>query len=297
MFLERAPRPSLRPFVKSLWVCLELPRPGVERELLLPSATLRIVFRLTHALRTFTTADAALGHDAGFVNVGGPRATAYVRDVSRPALSVGAELEPGAGAWFLGVPADELAARHTPLCELWGAEAALTRERLLETATPARQLDVLEAALLARLAQVPSYSPVLAQALTCFAQRSEVSDVVAASRYSHRHFVELFRRSVGLPPKLYTRVARFQRALKLARGARAPSWAELAVLAGYSDQAHFNREFREFTGLSPGAYQRLGARFANHVPLLESQPSAGQKSSRRGAAQPAGWSDMSREVR
>src|SRR5258708_33665452 len=65
--------------------------------------------------------------------------------------SVGAQLRPGAAEVLLGVPASELADRHTPLGELWGRAAHEVHERLLEAGHPERRLDVFESLLAARL--------------------------------------------------------------------------------------------------------------------------------------------------
>jgi AraC-like DNA-binding protein len=81
----------------------------------------------------------------------------------------------------------------------------------------------------------------------------------------------LFKRAVGLPPKVYARVLRFQSVLKQAHGMarlnRLVSWADLALQAGYSDQAHFSREFRAMAGVTPEAYRRQASEHANHLGL------------------------------
>lgn len=283
MFLARAPCAALLPFVSRLWVAHELPaQAGVERELVLPSVSLRIVFRLSQPLRTFDSIHDLHGRPAGHINIGGPRTEAYIRDVSLPSLSVGAELRTATGALLLGVPANELAARHTALAELWGREAELIRERLAGAREPARQLDVLESALLARRSNTPGVAPAVQRALLCSSAGRDVAELVAASGYSHKHFVELFRRAVGVTPKLYSRVLRFQRALKLAADGRSVSWAQLASDTGYSDQAHFTRDFQAFSGLTPGQYERLASRFANHVPLTTELLARGKIPSRPG---------------
>ena len=60
-----------------------------------------------------------------------------------------------------------------------------------------------------------------------------------------------FREQVGVTPKLYARILRFRHALDLIR-VPGSSLAEVAVDAGFYDQSHMNREFRELGGLSPG---------------------------------------------
>ena len=91
-----------------------------------------------------------------------------------------------------------------------------------------------------------------------------VTRIVERSGYTHRHFLSLFRGAVGLGPKEYARLVRFGRALDgLVEQAQRP--AEVAITTGFSDQAHFNREFRAFAGLTPGEYLALSPRQRHHV--------------------------------
>ena len=69
-----------------------------------------------------------------------------------------------------------------------------------------------------------------------------------------RRLHRLFARTVGFGPKLFQRIARFQRFLQLVRHPTAPASPApvlLALEAGYADQAHLNRDCREFSGRSP----------------------------------------------
>jgi AraC-like DNA-binding protein len=85
------------------------------------------------------------------------------------------------------------------------------------------------------------------------------------SGYSHRRFITLFSRAVGLTPKAYCRVLRFQCVLRRARNGGFASLIDLAMASGYSDQSHFNREFRELTGVTPTEYRLAAPRAAHHV--------------------------------
>jgi len=92
-----------------------------------------------------------------------------------------------------------------------------------------------------------------------------VHEAVQRSGYSHRALIGLFAGAVGLTPKRYARVRRFHGALR--RAVPDASWADIAADLGYSDQAHFVREFREFAGVTPSGYRRAAPRFAHHVPV------------------------------
>jgi AraC-like DNA-binding protein len=177
------------------------------------------------------------------------------------------QFQPGGAELLLGVPAGELAERHTPLDDIWGRFATEMRERLIDDAGPSEQINTLESLLAARLPKVRGMHPAVAQALERFTTTSKVRQVVTEYGYSHRRFIELFRQAVGLTPKLYCRVLRFQRVLNRIANNRDASLVEMALEAGYSDQPHFNREFREFSGFAPGEYRTANPLSSNHVPI------------------------------
>lgn len=271
----RAPRPELAPFISQLWASDGGAAPGT-RELVLPTGTMHVVVRLDHPLRVFDGVDSPAAHTLGHAIIGGARARPYVRDVSLPVCSVGAQLRPGAAEALLGTPAIELADRHTRLDDLWGPLADELRDRLASAGDAHARLALLESALVARLPRLRALHPAVAHALTRFEIGADVASVVDEVGYSHRRFLALFRHAVGLAPKQYSRVQRLQRAMT-ALGHR--PLAHVAASAGYSDQAHLTREFRELAGISPGEYRALVAAPTNHVPL-----GGGQLPSRRAGA-------------
>jgi AraC-like DNA-binding protein len=267
----RPPSPPLRPFVRLLWASGDseaAPAQGAGRERLLPTGAMHLAFRTAgDPVRVFASPEDPSGRALGHAVVGGARAAPYLRDLSPAARSVGAMLEPGAARLLFGATADELSGRHTALGDLWGPSAASeARERIALAGPAERRLAVLEALLLARLPRVRGLHPAVAEALSLLSARPDVRAAVARSGYSHRRFIALFREAVGLAPKLWCRVRRFQAALSRIRGS-AVSLAEVAAAAGYADQAHLNRDFAELAGLSPGRYRSLSPRDPNHVPV------------------------------
>lgn len=259
----RPPRdPRLRGIVETLWIGAE-GKPSAEPrfERILPTGAVHLVVRFGDPLRIDGNV-----LDGGIV--GGSRSEAYVREVSAGRCSVGAQLVPGAASCLLGVPAVELAERHTPLSDLWGREASEWRERLAELPCPEKRLDRFEGLLASRVSAGPHR--VAGWALDAIARGMSVGEIAHASGFSHRHFLSIFRREVGLAPKRWARVARFQRAIAALSRPSAPSLAEVAHAAGYSDQAHLTREFSAMAGLSPGRYLASPRRHPNHVSWVNS---------------------------
>jgi AraC-like DNA-binding protein len=139
------------------------------------------------------------------------------------------------------------------------------RDELAELSSPVERLDAFERMLADRLPIVRGLHPAVAQALQRFGAATTIHDVVKQSGYSHRRFIALFSRAVGLTPKTYCRVLRFQHILRRAGTGGLPTLIDLAMASGYSDQSHFNREFREFTGVTPTEYRSAAPRPPHHV--------------------------------
>jgi transcriptional regulator GlxA family with amidase domain len=144
---------------------------------------------------------------------------------------------------------------------------------------PIERFRVLERALFARLADPPRHHRAVRAGLNVLRRtrgRARIRDLAAMLDLSQRRFSEVFAAEVGLTPKLFGRVQRFQHAVALARNATEVDWAQLAVYCGYFDQAHLIHEFIEFCGLTPADYRLNQNRLElagvhmkrHHLPLL-----------------------------
>lgn len=274
--LARPPHPALRPFVTTVWATRRVRDTEVAvplHEHVLPTGAMYLVFRVAaEPLRIYDPIGAmgACAYNLGSAVVGGARANFYVREAPADGDSVGAMLRPGAAGLLFGLDADAFTGRHVALEDLWCSAVGDVLEQLAATDSPAQRLTILEAELMRRLPQVHGLHPAVATAIARFGLGDDVAAAVARSGYSHRHFIALFRRTVGLSPKTYCRVLRFQQVLReVGTNFTGISWADVAVAAGYSDQAHFNRDFLAFAGITPSAYRRIAPAAANHVPVPE----------------------------
>ncbi|MFE0424563.1 helix-turn-helix domain-containing protein [Streptomyces sp. NPDC058953] len=164
-----------------------------------------------------------------------------------------------------GVPAAALAHLLVPLDELLGTLGAELVDRLRAATTWAARFAVLDELLLRAVARgtggdrLPRVRPEVAEAwrrLVAARGRVRVGAVAAELGWSRRYLTERFRGEVGLSPKTFTRVLRFEYAHELATAHAPLPWADVATASGYADQPHLVREWREFTGRSPTAWRR-----------------------------------------
>jgi AraC-like DNA-binding protein len=185
---------------------------------------------------------------------------------------VGVQFHPGGAFPFLGLPPGETHNLHVPLEALWGALAKEIRERLLGAKSAAETFQILESVLLARARGGFDRHPAVAFALKEFQgapHAKAIGGVTEQIGLSARRFIDVFEREVGLTPKLFCRVRRFQKVLRLIRSGREIDWIEIALSCGYYDQAHFIHNFRAFSGINPSTYVASCTPHMNHVPILD----------------------------
>jgi AraC-like DNA-binding protein len=148
----------------------------------------------------------------------------------------------------------ELANRVVELDDIFGAEARTLVEQLRNAPSWARRFELIDAFLLERLAASNPVSREVAWAWDRLASSHGGASIGALSvelGWSRRRLIEQFREHAGLPPKTVARLMRFNRALKLVQAPGARRWVDVAYAAGYYDQAHMIRDFRQFAGATP----------------------------------------------
>ena len=138
--------------------------------------------------------------------------------------------------------------------DLLGQRGPLLVEQLAETQGWEARFDLLDFLLAKRLADGLPTSPDVAWAwrrLTETEGRLPIGELTEELRCSRRHLTTRFREQIGLAPKSFAQILRFDRGLRRLRSEGAASLAEIAHECGYYDQAHFNRDFRRFSGTTP----------------------------------------------
>lgn len=191
--------------------------------------------------------------------------------VATPGNQAGIEVDltPLGAHLLFGPPMHELTNRVVDLGDLLGADGELLIEQLYEAPDWQARFAILDRFLVRRLDAAQPASPDVAWAwwrLIETGGRLPVGELCEELSCSRKHMLRRFNEQIGVAPKTYARVLRFERAAhmlghrdgaswvderELGPGRRL-SWSEIAVECGYFDQAHMNRDFRQFAAASPG---------------------------------------------
>ncbi len=277
-YVARHPGPSLSEFVEHFWSLSDAPLHTRER--VVPSGTVELVVNLDqNEFRIFRESGRVETQQRypGAI-VSGCYGQSFGIDTRDHTAILGVHFKPGGAAGLLGAPPGELSDLHVALEDLWGDRAIELRERLCAAPSTPERFRILEQVLIGRRPDVPHRRNAIAAAIRELDRPGvAVGKIAEELRLSRRRFIEIFTRDVGMTPKRYARVRRFQRALALATTTPPPVWAHLAIDCGYYDQAHLCRDWAELTGLSPSEWIALRGRRVkeNHVAL----PAKGSHSS------------------
>lgn len=243
---QAAPHPALAQWVSSYWTIETGAGPNEVRTL--PDACVDLTVRLGRAPRAF---------------LAGPQLRAKTWRTRGRRHLVGARMMPGAAA-LLGVDVDALKEGWTPL-EVFLPKAAVARlvrdiVRGEALADRARALDAFLSERLFNRELDPRLSAAL-RLVFAAGGRVTVTRLAAASGASTRTLARLFDQCVGLSPKRFARIVRFQAALRALRSpGQSDNGARVALELGYHDQAHFIREVRELFGATPREVVGLAGR-------------------------------------
>lgn len=246
----------LQPFVDNVWVLAA--QHGTPPQPVIADGAVDLIVRLGAPVQPITASPLAsrMRHGETPAYVLGPRLLPVFVQLMPATLLVGMRFCPGGAYPFFGTSLAELTDGAVSLDDLWRAPDLPTPTEY----TDAKELlHALTLALLARLprAAAPHPSVVAATAmLKASGGRTPVHVVARQVGLSERQLERLFHSQVGLTPKALARVVRVQQAQKALFQAPRYTLAEIALQAGFADQAHFTREYTALVGTPPGWHQR-----------------------------------------
>ncbi|WP_296736171.1 helix-turn-helix domain-containing protein [Mesorhizobium sp.] len=194
----------------------------------------------------------------GRFRVAGPDKDPQIERPPAGATIIGFRFRPGAAAGWLGVSAGEIVGGRLELGDLWGTRARELTDRIRAMPDLAGMVSQLEAAIGAYTQGRDALDRPMGKAFDLLdaglpPERPLVPFLLDRLSVSERTLRRRFEDAFGYGPKTLDRILRFHRYRRLQRRAGGASTAQLAIEAGYADQAHLIRESRRLTGVTPSA--------------------------------------------
>jgi len=265
------PPAPLAQFVKCFWYWQGAPQTHA-KEQLMPNGEPAIIVNLRdEPIRIYEPNDLSRSESFGLAVLSGPRSRPFVIDTEQEDRVFGIEFQPGGSFPFFRIPSSEIADSDVSLDCLWRGSIHELRECLLESPDIDSMFALAQRFLMRQAVRPFELHPGVMFALHRFCARphsTTVTSVLDRIGLSHRHFAQLFHDQVGLTPKSFSRVQRFQRALRMVHRVQSIHWAGIALDCGYYDQAHFIHDFQSFSGFTPTIYAARATVHLNHVPLM-----------------------------
>ncbi len=176
----------------------------------------------------------------------------------------------GMAAPFFPFPMEEIADCVVDADLVWGTDFGDLRELLLDEKDVRCRFVMVEEFLLRKFASKLTVNPCISFAVTEMTARPDQLSIAEMNKkigYSQKHFTDLFRRSIGVTPKSYLKIMRFQKAVRTIDAADSIEWDTIAQECGFYDQAHFINDFKHFSGFTPDRYAKIHTGYQNYVPV------------------------------
>ncbi len=253
-YFEAKPSPLLAGFIKCFWsLCSDAGSGAAEP--VLPDGCPEIVFNLSDRFRRLHS-DGSYETQPVTIVSGQLRSSISIMSTGRVDL-FGVRFHPAGAFPFLRMPLSEITDRVEALDSIIGRDAKLIEQKIANANSFEDRVCAFEGQCLESLNRLPVEDD-RAQRLSLEISRRKgqisISGLCDFSGIGERKLERIFKRYIGLSPKTFARVVRFQNVVRRIEAASSMSMLDTALDLGYFDQSHMIREFREFAGKSPSAY-------------------------------------------
>ena len=264
-YRELAPAQPLRPFIECYWRATSQSGPGFRpTELLVPDLRVEVIFNPGAPWRWND-------QPSSVMTCIGMRGRALAIQQPGRLNHFAVRFRPGGLAAFSGIPLAELTGRCWDMRDIWPNASELA-EQLYEADSDAERVQLMDACLMRMmlrcgddLQRAVCAARELSQSHGCL----PIAELCERYGLHYKRLERLFARHIGLSPKHVARVARMQHVLDLSTARPRLALAELAAVGGYSDQAHFTRDFRALIGNTPREF------FAERFAVFETMARSG----------------------
>lgn len=254
-FVPHQPCDRLAPFVQSIFHFSQF-KPDHSIERVVPDGFIYLIFELD-GFERHTYDNQTLEPNATYTR-------AWLSGMHKHYISISAhqnsemfviQFKPGGLPPFLGQAVSDFNDKVTPAEQIFDESVLTLHQQLMKNKLDdAKLFLVAEEFLLDRMNHDENPPRLLVQNMISAIQRnsaSQLQDIVAEAGYSQKQAIQIFKQQVGLNPKSFQRIVRFNEILPLVMEKKSIAWSEICADCYYYDQSHFIREFKAFCGYSP----------------------------------------------
>lgn len=151
-----------------------------------------------------------------------------------------------------------------------GTDILTIREQLMGDLSPLEKCQLLERLLIQHFQKKLIENPFVDFAISkIFASpnQSSIKTISDKAGYSQKHMIKIFKEHVGVTPKEFLKVIRFQKVIQQIEEIDSIDWSTIAFDCGYYDQSHFIADFKAFSGFTPTKYLQKRGDYLNYVPI------------------------------
>jgi AraC-like DNA-binding protein len=179
---------------------------------------------------------------------------------------VAARFQPDGFIPFSSYPVQQMENTPVPLNKLFGKDVSVFEKNVLNAATNDERINFITAFLLRRLQTAEAADRITKAGIETLLQSNgqiNIDELAEQLQVNRRQLERRFSSAIGLSPKQFSKVIRLQSTLKIMQQKQFTSLTSLAYENGYYDQAHFIKDFKEFTGISPKQFYAGNLKLSN----------------------------------
>ena len=259
------PSRELQPFIKCFWSLDDKKQDEPVRQRVLPDGCMEMIFHYRDPYRQYFEDGSSIIQPRSFVF---GQITKYIEIAPTGSSGIiSARFLPEGLCPFINMPVIALENKAVPFAEIFADGTAL-EEQIIKANNNKERIKLIESFLLSKLIEPTTIDAITRSCVeVIFQSQGQIGVVELAGKMkiNRRNMERKFITVIGMSPKQLARVARLQSTLKMLDQKKFASLTSLAYENGYYDQAHFIKDFKDFTGMSPKSFYadnlRLSALF------------------------------------
>lgn len=250
------PHRDLESFVKCYW-SLEVPaEKDSQRQRIIPDGCIEMIFILGDDIKRYTTGNNFIIQPRAMVL--GQTIDPFFIEPTGYVNSFAVRFYPFGFTSFVTTSLKNLVNKETPIDLLFGKKPARELEqKIIRAAGTKNRIEIIEDFLLDKLKTETTIDNIIKSTIDIILSTNgstSIKSILKDNLSKRRQLERKFVKQVGMSPKQLGKVIRLQTALKMLLNQQSGSLTEIAYESSYYDQAHFIKDFKEFTGTSPKGF-------------------------------------------